>query len=57
MVKEKAVNKKYKQIRVLVEDSAYELHKKRAKELRMDLQLYAGLLLSGYKITKSEETQ
>jgi len=43
---------KLKQIRVQVESLAYDELKKKAKELRMTLEHYSGLKLSGYEITK-----
>ncbi len=45
---------KTKQIRVQVESLAYDGLKKKAKELRMTLEHYAGLRLSGYEITRTE---
>lgn len=43
-----------KQIRVSVQKNSYILLKNQAKELGMSLEHYAGLVLSGYKITKAE---
>lgn len=48
---------KYKQIRISVEKNAYDKLKTRAKTLRMTLEHYSGLVLSGYKITREGETQ
>lgn len=46
-----------KQIRIQVDNDSYNDLKTKAKELRMSLEHYAGLKLSGYEITrtKSEE--
>lgn len=46
-----------KQIRVQVENLAYDRLKKKSKQLRMTLEHYAGLKLSGYEIIKTEIEQ
>lgn len=44
----------FKQIRVLIEKNAYERMKNKAKSLRMTLEHYCGLYLSGYRVEKIE---
>ena len=46
---------KYKQIRVQVEKQAFAMLKTKSKELRMTLEHYSGLILSGYRILKEEK--
>lgn len=43
-----------KQIRVQISGESYNQLKKEAKAYRMNLNAYAGLRLSGFRITKEE---
>ena len=46
-----------KQIRVCVDKQAYDKLKLEAKELRMNLEHYAGLKLSGFKIIREQDKE
>lgn len=46
-----------RQIRVVVEKRAYERLKARARKLRMTLEQYSGLYLSGYRVIKAENEE
>ena len=46
-----------KQIRVQVDNDSYNVLKREAKELRMNLEHYAGLKLSGYQIIRPKQQE